>query len=86
VINSALGGGLYGAVLGAASGAASRWAHKRVLHASGTAFYSVFVAGIFFRLAVLVGAVCLLRHEKYIIIISFASFLVLAQMFLRYSR
>jgi len=80
VINSPLAAGLYGAALGAIGGGASRWALKRALAASEAVFYSVFVGGIFLRLAVLVAAVCLLRHEKYIITIAFAASLILVQM------
>jgi len=80
VIGSALAAAVYGAALGALSGGASRWALKKALAASEAVFYSVFVGGIFLRLIVLVAAVCLLRHEKYIITIAFAASLILVQM------
>lgn len=70
----------YGAALGLLSGGASRWALKRALDAPEAVFYSVFVGGIFCRLALLAAAVCLLRHEKYIIIAAFVVPLILVQM------
>jgi len=72
---------LCGAALGALSGGLSRWALKKALAASEAAFYSIFVGGIFLRLALVVAAVCLLRHERYIIVIAFAASLILVQMF-----
>jgi hypothetical protein len=69
-----------GAALGAASGWLSRLALKRALGSSEAVFYSVFVGGIFCRLGLLVGAVCLLRFEKCTIIISFAAALIVVQM------
>jgi hypothetical protein len=80
MIGSAAAAAVYGGVLGALSGGVSRWALGRVLNSSETIFYSVFVGGVFCRLLVLTAAVCLLRHEKYIIIISFAASLILVQM------
>jgi hypothetical protein len=71
---------MYGAALGAASGWFSRLALKRALAASVTVFYAVFIGGIFCRLALLVAAICLLRHEKYIIIAAFALSLIIVQM------
>ena len=80
MIHSAAAGALYGAAYGAALGWASRLALKKALHSSDAAFFSVFVGGIFARLAALAAAVCLLRHEKYIIIVSFAAAMILVQM------
>lgn len=80
MINSVLAAGSCGAALGAALGWISRRALSRALTAPEAVFYSVFVGGIFCRLAVLLAAVCLLRHEKYIIIIAFAAALILVQM------
>lgn len=72
---------LYGALYGALSGWLSRLALKRVINSSDTVFYSVFVGGIFARLGLLAGAICLLRHERYIIIILFAACMIIVQMF-----
>ena len=71
---------LYGALAGALAGWLSRLALKKALPSSDAVFYSVFVGGIFARLALLIAAVCLLRHEKYIIIAAFASSLIIVQM------
>lgn len=71
---------LYGALAGAAAGLASRLALGRVLGSSDAAFYSVFVGGIFARLGLLIAAVWLLRHEKYIIVVLFAACMVVVQM------
>jgi len=81
VIHTLTGGLVCGAALGALSGWASRLALKKVLRSADSVFYSVFVAGFFCRLALLAAAVCLLRHEKYTIIIAFAVTFVLLQMF-----
>lgn len=71
---------LYGALTGALSGWASRLALKRVLNSGAAVFYAVFVAGVLARLALLAAAVCLLRHEKHIMIALFAVPLILVQM------
>jgi hypothetical protein len=52
---------------------------KRLLAASNGAFFAAFAAGILVRLSVLVAAVCLLRKERYIIIIAFAAAVILVQ-------
>lgn len=70
----------YGAALGAALGWGSRLAHKKVLYSTDAVFFSVFVGGIFVRLAALVAAICPLRHEKYIITTAFAAAFILVQM------
>ncbi len=80
MISSPWTAALLGACAGALTGAASRLALKRVLRAPDRVFYSVFVSGIFGRLALTLGAVCLLRHEKYIIIIPFAAAMIAVQM------
>lgn len=72
---------LYGALYGALTGWLSRLALKRAINASDAVFYSVFVGGIFARLALLAAAICLLRHERYIIIILFAACMIIVQMF-----
>ena len=71
---------LYGALAGTAAGWLSRQALKKALSSSDAVFYSVFVTGIFARLALLIAAVCLLCHEKYIIVVAFASSLIIVQM------
>lgn len=71
---------LYGALLGAAAGGLSRLALKRVINASDKVFYSVFVGGVFARLGVLAGAVCLLRRESYTIIFLFIISMLLSQL------
>lgn len=80
MIGSAWTAALYGALAGTLFGWLSRRALKRVLNSGDAVFYSVFVGGIFARLALLAAAVCLLRHEKYIIILAFASSLIMVQM------
>ncbi len=70
----------YGAALGALSGWGSRLALKKVLNSPDNKFYLVFTAGFFVRLAVLIAAVCMLRHEKGILIISFTGSFILVQM------
>ncbi len=80
MIGSPWAAALYGSLAGAMAGWLSRLALKRVLNSGDAAFYSVFVGGIFARLALLTAAVCLLRHEKYIIIIAFTSSLIIVQM------
>ncbi len=72
---------LCGGAVGALSGWLSRLALKRVLGASDTVFYSVYGAGLLARLLLLVGAVCLLRHESYTIIVLFSAALILVQTF-----
>lgn len=81
MIPSALHAAVYGALLGALAGWLSRVALKRVINSSDTVFYSVFVGGIFARLGLIAAAICLLRHEKHIIIILFGASLILVQMF-----
>lgn len=79
MIHTVTGGLVCGAALGALSGWGSRLALKKVLKSSDAVFYSVFVSGFFCRLALLAAAVCLLRHEKYTIIVAFAVLFVLLQ-------
>ena len=79
MIHTVTAGIICGAAAGALSGLGSRLVLKKVLNSADKVFYSVFVAGFFCRLALLAGAVCLLRHEKYIIIVAFAFFFILAQ-------
>ena len=81
MIPSALHAAVYGALLGALAGWLSRLALKKVINSSDTLFFSVFVGGIFARLGLLAAAICLLRHEKHIIIILFAACMILSQMF-----
>jgi len=69
-----------GAALGALSGWGSRLAMKRALNSSDKVFYLVFTTGIFIRLGLLTLLICLLRHEKGIIIISFTVSFILVQM------
>jgi len=69
-----------GAALGAATGGLSRLAHKRTLASPVPVFFAVFAGGMLFRLAALLAGVCLLRHERYIIIIGFSAALILVQM------
>jgi len=71
---------LCGAALGALSGWGARAALKKVLRAADAVFYAVFAVSFFCRLALLLAAVCLLRHEKYIIVIAFAVSFVLVQL------
>jgi len=79
VIASAPAGALWGGAFGALAGTLSRLALKKVLRSSDAVFYSVFSAGILLRLLLLAAAVCLLRHERYIIVITFAVSLILFQ-------
>ena len=81
MIPSAPQAAVYGALLGALAGWLSRLALKKVINSSDAVFYSVFVGGIFARLALLATAILMLRHEKHIIIILFAACMILVQMF-----
>ena len=69
-----------GLAAGAFNGALARWALKKTLGSSAAVFYSVFVGGLLYRLVFLVGAVWLLRREKYIIIVPFAVSLIIVQL------
>ncbi|MBU2574816.1 MAG: hypothetical protein KKH28_12135 [Elusimicrobia bacterium] len=69
----------WGAAFGIFNGAVSRYALKKTLHRSEKVFYSVFVAGFFWRLIFLIAAVWLLRDKKYIILLPFAGILVFTQ-------
>jgi len=80
LIGSAWEGVLYGGALGALSGWLSRLALKKALNSSDKVFYAVYGAGLFARLALVVAAVCLLRHERYIIVVAFAAALIIVQM------
>lgn len=71
---------LCGAALGALSGWGSRLALKKALQASDKVFYLVFTSGIFLRFALLLAAICMLRHQKVILIISFTVPFILVQM------
>lgn len=71
---------LAGCALGALSGWLSRLALKRVIRSSDPVFYSVFVGGIFARLAVVAASIWQLRGENYRIIVLFTAPLVVAQM------
>jgi len=71
---------LSGAALGALSGWGSRLALGNVLNSSDKVFYLVFTTGIFLRLALLIAAICMLRHQKAILIISFTVSFILIQM------
>jgi hypothetical protein len=72
--------GLAGLAAGAFNGALARWSLGKTLNSGNTAFYAVFVAGMLYRLAFLVGSIWLLRGEKYIIIIAFAVSLIAVQL------
>ncbi len=80
MINSVPAGILSGAALGVLSGWGSRLALKKTLNSADKIFYSVFTAGFFCRLTLLLSAVCLLRQKKYIIIISFMVSFILTQL------
>jgi vacuolar-type H+-ATPase subunit I/STV1 len=53
---------------------------RRALGASQPAFFGAFVAGFFYRFLFLLGSVWLLRNEKYIITIAFASAMIIVQL------
>ncbi len=69
----------WGAVCGLLNGAASRYALKKALGKPDKVFYSVFVAGFFWRLLFLVTAVWFLRDKRYIILVPFAGILIFTQ-------
>lgn len=71
---------LYGALVGALAGWLSRRALKRFLNASDKVFYLAFGAGMLARFLLLLLCIWFLRHEKYIIISSFAFAMILVQM------
>ncbi|MDD5209219.1 MAG: hypothetical protein PHV36_07525 [Elusimicrobiales bacterium] len=71
---------LSGAALGTLSGWGSRLAMKRVLNSSDKIFYLVFTTGFFLRFALLLGGICMLRHQKVILIVSFTVSFILVQM------
>lgn len=81
MIPSAAHAALYGALAGALTGWLSRLALKRVINSSDSVFYSVFVGGIFARLGLVAGSICLLRRENYTIIVIFAACMIIVQMF-----
>lgn len=70
---------LAGLAAGAFNGALARWSLGRALNSRDAVFYAVFAGGIFYRLFFLVGAICLLREKKYIII-PFTSALIVTQL------
>ena len=80
MINTVPAGICCGAGLGIVTGWLSRLAHKKTLNSPVPVFFAVFAGGMVFRLAALLAGVCLLRHERYIIIIGFAAALILVQM------
>jgi len=69
----------WGAAFGLVNGGLSRLALHKALDRADKAFYGVFALGFFWRLIFLVGAVWLLRDKRYIILVSFAGALILAQ-------
>ena len=71
---------LSGLAAGAFNGALARWSLKKTLNSPDAVFYSVFALGLFYRLIFLAASVWFLRHEKYIIIVSFTGFLILVQL------
>ena len=79
MIDSAYSALFWGAVFGIFNGAVSRYALKKAMHRSDKAFYSVFVAGFFWRFVFLIAAVWFLRDKKYIILLPFAGALILTQ-------
>lgn len=79
-INSLPAAILGGAALGALSGWGSRLALKRVLGSPDKIFYLVFTSGFLLRFALLLAAICMLRNEKAILIISFTGSFILVQM------
>lgn len=80
MIGSPYLGVIYGALAGAATGLLSRLLMKKVLYSRDAVFYSAFAAGILARLALLAVAACVLRHEKYTIIVLFLIPMILVQM------
>lgn len=71
---------LLGFACGTVNGALTRWTLKKTLSSPDTVFYSVFAAGLLYRLCFLIGSVWLLRREKYIIVVSFTVSLILVQL------
>ena len=77
---SPLAAALYGAAAGALTGWLSRLALKKVLNSADKVFYLVFTSGFFIRFALLLAGICMLRHQKVILIVSFAVSFILVQM------
>jgi len=73
---------LLGALCGVFNGLLAGAVMRRAVAASQPVFFAAFVAGFFYRLLFLLGALWLLRNEKYIIIVAFAAALILAQLIL----
>ena len=71
---------LGGALLGTLSGWGSRLALQKVLRSSDKIFYLVFTSGFFLRFALLLAGICMLRHQKVILIVSFTVSFILVQM------
>ena len=71
---------LAGAAAGVFNGALARWSLKKALGSADAVFYSVYAAGLFYRLSFLAASVWVLRDEIYIIIMAFAVPLILAQL------
>ncbi len=71
---------LLGALCGIFNGLLAGFVMRRAVAASQPVFFAAFVAGLFYRLLFLLGALWLLRSEKYIIIVAFAAALIFAQL------
>lgn len=81
MISSPWAAALCGAAAGALTGWASRLVLRRFLASPDRVFYAVFGAGMAVRFLLVAAAVCLLRHENYIIIVLFTAAMILVQMF-----
>lgn len=73
---------LIGAACGAFNGLLAGAVMRRAVAASQPVFFAAFVAGFFYRLIFLLGALWLLRNEKYIIIVAFAAAMIAVQLIL----
>ncbi|MCG2724709.1 MAG: hypothetical protein L6420_00400 [Elusimicrobia bacterium] len=70
---------LLGIIVGVFNGLLSRISLKFVINKSDAIFYSVWLAGIFYRLIFLVSAVIYLKYKNSIMMVPFASSLIFSQ-------
>lgn len=79
MIRSAVEAAAVGLVAGLFNGGLTRWALQRALNSTDAAFYTAFAGGMLYRFLFLIVTIWYLRHEKYIIILPYAVFLIAAQ-------
>ena len=70
---------LVGIILGVFNGLVSRISLKFAINKSDAVFYSVWLAGMFYRLIFLVAAIIYLKYKNSIMIVPFALSLIFSQ-------